>query len=128
MENHRESEVESELAQELLALIPSKRDKRWRCPVELRSRVVTYARSCRDKGEAVADIAVRLGLIESTLARWLRRAENETSPGFRSVSIVPSDSGSFPETSPHLTLITPQGYRVEGLDLASAAELLRSLG
>ena len=133
MEELRESEVEAGLAQELVALIPSKRDKRWRCPVELRSRVVAYARSCREKGEPVADIAIRLGLVESTLARWLRREKQSpnaalTSAGFRSVSIVPTGSGSFPESSPHLTLVTPQGFRVEGLDLASAAHLLRSLG
>ena len=86
-------QILSELTcEELVALIPSKRDKRWRCPVELRSRGVAYARSCREKGEPVADIAIRLGLVESTLARWLRREKQSpnaalTSPGFRSVSI-----------------------------------------
>ena len=47
---------------------------------------------CRETGEALAPISERLGLIESTLARWLRQREkkNEVLRGFRSVAIVPS--------------------------------------
>jgi hypothetical protein len=33
-----------------------------------------------------------------------------------------------PSSSSRLTLITPAGYRVRGLDVASAAALLRVLG
>jgi len=64
--------------------------KRWRCPARLKSRIVAYARQCREVGETLADIAVRLGLVESTLGRWIRRERaEETAVGFRSVSIVP---------------------------------------
>jgi len=64
--------------------------KRWRYPARLKFRIVAYARQCREGGETLADIAVRLGLVESTLGRWMRRERaEETAVGFCSVSIVP---------------------------------------
>jgi len=64
--------------------------KRWRCPARLKFRIVAYARQCREGGETLVDIAVRLGLVESTLGRWIRRERaKETAVGFRAVSIVP---------------------------------------
>ena len=103
--------------------------KRWRCPAELRFRVVAYARQCRERGEPVSDIAIRLGLVESTLARWLRRGRaEEATAGFRPVAIVPVGGVSGADQVAALTLVTPGGCRVEGLDVESAAYLLRVLG
>jgi len=97
----------------------------------LKSRIVVYARQCREGGETLADIAFRLGLVESTLGRWMRRERaEETAVGFRSVSIVPvapAPRGGAGQAT-ELTLETPGGYRVEGLDAESAAYLLRVLG
>lgn len=75
------------------------------------------------------DIAVRLGLVESTLTRWFRTEKAQSEPGFRSVSIVRRDGE---ETTAHplasqLSLLTPQGFRVEGLDAQTLAYLLRVL-
>ena len=106
-----------------------RRSKKWRCPPELQSRVVSYAKVCRDRGEPYFDIAVRLGLVESTLTRWFRTEKAKDQPGFRSVSIVRRDEKE-PTAQPfasQLTLLTPQGYRVEGLDAQSLAYLLRIL-
>ena len=105
--------------------------KRWRCPAKLRLRIIAYARTCRERGEAVADIAGRLGLVESTLGRWLRRERaEERAAGFRPVSIVPvlPVPGEGCGEATGLTLVTPGGYRVEGLDVESAAYLLRVMG
>jgi len=103
--------------------------KRWRCPVGLRTKIVAHARQCRSDGETVADIAFRLGLVESTLGRWLRREyAKEAAVGFRPVSIVPVDSAPDGlSQSRGLTLVAPGGYRVEGLDPESVAYLLRVL-
>ena len=46
--------------------------KKWRCPTGLREEIVAYAVTCREAGEALAPVSERLGLVESTLARWLR--------------------------------------------------------
>jgi len=63
--------------------------KRWRCPARLRLRIVSHSRQCQEEGEPVADIAGRLGLVESTLGRWLRRERaEERAAGFQPVAIV----------------------------------------
>lgn len=103
--------------------------KRWRCPAKLRFRIVAYARQCRERGEPLADISARLGLVESTLGRWLRRERaEERVAGLRPVSIVPVAAGAGVGEGAELTLVTPGGCRVEGLNLESAAYLLRVLG
>lgn len=105
------------------------RSKKWRCPPELQSKIVSYAQVCRDRGEPYFDIAVRLGLVESTLTRWFRTEKAKEQPGFRSVSIV-RRAGDEPTEQPvasHFRLLTPQGYRVEGLDAQTLAYLLRVL-
>ncbi len=92
-------------------------------------RMVSYARVCRERGEPLGRLN-RLGLVESTLARWLRADRKELAAGFRSVSIVTSDAhdqhgGGV--TGP-LRLTTPAGYRVDGLDAQTLAFLLRVVG
>ncbi|RLE35395.1 MAG: hypothetical protein DRJ61_03380 [Acidobacteria bacterium] len=118
-----------QLSQELGEIRTSRRSKRWRCPPELQSRVVSYAKVCRERGEPYFDIAVRLGLVESTLTRWFRTERAKEQPGFRSVSIVRRDveETTAQPIASRLRLLTPQGYRVEGLDAQTLAYLLRVL-
>ena len=117
------------LSREIAAELESKPGKRWRCPVPLRSRVVSYARVCRERGEPLLDISNRLGLVESTLARWLRADRKELAAGFRSVSIVASDEPHQPGiVGGPLRLTTPAGYSVDGLDAQTLAYLLRVIG
>ena len=103
--------------------------KKWRCPSDLREEIVGYAVICRETGEALAPISERLGLIESTLARWLRQREkkDEVVRGFRSVAIVPSGEIQRSTCEGQLRLITPDGHVIEGLDLESAAYLLKAI-
>jgi hypothetical protein len=89
---------------------------------------VSYALVCRERGEPVGDISRRLGLVESTLARWLRADRKEIEAGFRSVSIVAADERGHGQGSGSLRLITPRGYSVEGLDAQTLAFLLRVVG
>jgi transposase-like protein len=93
---------------------------------------VSYARVCRDRGQTLGDISRRLGLVESTLARWLRAAKVEATdlaPAFRSVSLAGDEVAAYRgEVEPSLRLVTPRGYRVEGLDVATLAYLLQVVG
>jgi len=118
-----------QLSQELGEIRTSRRSKRWRCPPDMQSRVVSYTKVCRDRGEPYFDIAVRLGLVESTLTRWFRTERAKEQPGFRSVSIVRRDveETTAQPIASRLRLLTPQGYRVEGLDAQTLAYLLRVL-
>ena len=102
--------------------------KKWRCPFDLRDEIVAYAMACREKGEALAPISERLGLVESTLARWLRQRQGKGARrGFRSVAIVPSEEPRCSTVGPQLRLITADGHIIEGLDLESAAYLLQAI-
>ena len=120
------------LAAAIAEELRSGRSKKWRCPLELRSRILVYAGICREGGEPVGDIAARLGLVESTLARWLRRERVLSRPSFRPVAIVPQvdgyQLGRLRVGSTGLRLITPRGYTVEGLDLEALASLLEVVG
>ncbi|MGB5163611.1 MAG: hypothetical protein WBQ27_21080 [Thermoanaerobaculia bacterium] len=75
------------------------------------------------------DISSRLGLVESTLARWLRADSKELAAGFRPVSIVAAEERHQGEmVTGALRLTTPAGYRVDGLDAQTLAFLLRVVG
>ena len=107
--------------------------KKWRCPRDLRTRIVAYAVACREDGETLGAVSARLGLVESTLARWLRRRKKRArvdsgrEPGFRSVAIVPCDEVQRSAGLHELRLITADGHIVEGLDLQGAAYLLKAI-
>ncbi len=91
---------------------------RWRCPQSLRSEVIAFAREQQAAGESVSKIAHDVGLSESGLSRWLRQAEG----GFREVRVRAES-----RPSADLVLVTPRGFRLEGLDAGLALRLLREL-
>jgi len=124
------NEVCEQLKREIDGELEIRPGKRWRCPVPLRSRIVSYSRVCRERGESLLDISNRLGLVESTLARWLRadRKALALAPGFRTVSVAAGDEHFQDETVDALRLTTPAGYVVEGLDAQTLAFLLRVVG
>ncbi len=93
---------------------------RWRCPESLRSEIVSYARERQTLGDGIGSIAADVGLSESCLGRWLRAP----SGGFRRVRISQPTTES---ASGDLVLVTPRGFRVEGLSLPSALRLLLEL-
>jgi len=129
MENRSLDGLCEQLTREIAAELESRPGKRWRCPAGLRSRIVSYAKVCRERGEPLLDISNRLGLVESTLARWLRADRKELAAGFRSVSIVASEEHHQPEVAGGpIRLMTPAGYTVDGLDAQTLAFLLRVVG
>ena len=91
---------------------------RWRCPTPLRERVVEHARERRRQGVPLRQTAKALGLSDSGLLKWVRVADGR----LRRVRVVEPAGGST-----DLALVTPSGYRLEGLDAATAAEVLRRL-
>jgi len=117
-----------QLVRDLGEVLPERRTKRWRCPGELKSRVVAYAKLCREGGEPIEEIAMRLGLVGATLARWLRWDRGEARAGFRAVSIVAAEDGVERAVDHGLRLVSPRGYCVEGLDAQTLAYLLRVVG
>lgn len=86
----------------------------------LRHEVVGAAGEAKAGGLAVGTIARQLGVRPRTLHRWLGAGEGEGR--FRLVRLrrVKDADG--------VAIVSPAGFRVEGLDLGAAATLLRLLG
>jgi hypothetical protein len=74
------------------------------------------------RGKPLSQVASELGVSELSLQRWIEQGEPAR---FRPVEIE-AESGRA--SAGGLVLITPRGYRVEGLEAESLASLLRVLG
>ncbi len=96
--------------------------ERWRTPAPLREEITSWAQGLQSSGYAVSRIAREIGLSDSALRRWLEPGEEET--GFRPVRLGSSGKGTRREK---LTLISPDGYRLEGLSLSDAIDVFRRL-
>lgn len=94
-----------------------------RYPESLRRAVARACEQCLDNGDSVSRVAGVLGLTAVTLSRW--REEFAEEGGFRPVELVAATAGSSGCGS--ITLVSPSGYRVEGLTASEAAELLVGL-
>jgi len=92
---------------------------------EQRAFATGYARAGLAQGRSMVASATDLGISEPTLRAWMVAAAPSPGAGLRRVVVAPA---AEPSSSSRLTLITPAGYRVRGLDVASAAALLRVLG
>jgi len=97
-----------------------------RYPLSLQRRVVADTRRCQAEGKSLWVIARELGLGQETLRGWMGR---QPEPGFRRVAVAAAVSAVSPAKKPDsaLVLVTPKGYRVEGLDQENLAALLRCL-
>lgn len=119
------SEQCAALRREIEALGP--RDASRRFPEELKQKIMQRARGALEEGVAPSEVAELLGVPWETLSRWLgRRAPPKvaTSKMMRAVSVVER----APNVPTGALLRSPNGYVVEGLDVATLIDLLRQLG
>ena len=96
-----------------------------RYPEELHQEAVSYTKARQQRGDSLLAISRDLGVKPVTLSRWLQQTRD---PAFRRVEIVTSGRptpGSGAATG--VTVTTPSGIRIEGLDLESLIALLRRL-
>ena len=103
---------------------------------EQRAFATAYVQAGLAQGRSLTASAEALGVSEPTLRLWRRQAAAAAGPStLQAAAAGPSTSlrrvvvspTIEPARSSRLTLITPGGYRVRGLDVASAAALLRVL-
>jgi transposase-like protein len=129
MDDERITEQGQHLSEELAEQRQRAGRQRWRCPVDLRARIVAYAVTCSADGESHRRIAERLGMTQRTLSRWIRRWR-QTGAGLRAVAIVPAEHRHTvpPASRGPVRLLTPQGFVVEGLDPDLLVSLLQVLG
>lgn len=90
----------------------------------VRERALAYWQQQRQRGVGTQRVAADLGVAQWSLHRWIRAAASTTA--FHPVTVVPSAVASA--VGPTVTIrITAEGPHIEGLDLESAARLLRLL-
>jgi hypothetical protein len=90
-----------------------------RYPVKLRAEVAALARDA----PRLAQLATALGLPPGTITRWERRAPRRA---LRRITIGPEPIAKLPPSAPSgAVVVTPQGWRVEGLDVATLLRVLQ---
>lgn len=77
--------------------------------------------SQRAEGHAVSELAAELGIAPATALRWSNGA-----PGKR--AMVPVRVISAPPSARMVSVVSPAGFRIDGVTLPEAAALLRELG
>lgn len=106
-----------DLRASLAALPTSGRGRRY--TPELRDQVIAAVRSARDAGQTWDAVAAELGVPAITLKRWVVPVAVARDVKMRPVRVVAETAS--------LTLLTASGHRITGLDIGTAAELLRRL-
>ena len=96
-----------------------------RLPPQLRDRIITAARQARSAGKSMNAIAALVGVSSQSIMRWLRPAGSPTGPRLVPVRLAAARP-SGPDAST-LTLISPTGWKIFGLDVSQAAALLRAV-
>jgi len=93
-----------------------------RIPAALRRAIAVYARDERAGGASCGAIAERLGVCAESIRRWaFTEPVRDGRGGLVPVHVVAETAGTT------LTVWSPSGYRVDGLSVGAAAELLRRL-
>ena len=97
-------------------------------PQELHAEVERYAALQRRAGASWRTIAGSVGVSASALQRWgARERSSAVRAGLRRVRVRREWVPSQTVASAMLVLISPSGFRVEGLGVAQALEMLREL-
>jgi hypothetical protein len=93
--------------------------RRGRCVApELKARARAWIAEQRARGRRVADIAAELGVAPGTVHRWSEGGVRAIVP----VRVVPDEAPSV------VAIVSPSGFRIEGIALADAVRVLRELG
>ncbi|MFG0242531.1 MAG: hypothetical protein ACF8R9_07105 [Phycisphaerales bacterium JB054] len=99
------------------------RGKRY--PVELKAQLVAYATQRRAAGAAFATISEELGLGHETVRRWCTKTECGSALSSAPTKFVPVEVVAEERSS--LAIVSPSGFRLEGLDMTEAVAALRAL-
>jgi hypothetical protein len=99
-----------------------RRGKTTAIPDEVREVLVAYAQTQRERGKSWAVIAEALGVSSSGLIRWSRRRTR--CAGALPVQLRVEE----PSDRTTVALVSPAGYRIEGLGASEALAALRELG
>ena len=94
---------------------------------EVRDAGLEYTLASQAAGETWKAAASRVPISTTTLSKWVRRSERR--PGGEALQLVPVELSdpSPARSSSHPVLVSPAGYRLEGLCVTDAVSALRAL-
>jgi len=102
------------------------RNPRAAYPREIREQVVEYARRGRAQGRSWRELAEAVGMGTASLHHWV----NDNGKAKGQATLVPvavsADQGRK-QSDRSVVVISPSGFRLEGLSFTEAADLLRML-
>jgi hypothetical protein len=87
-------------------------------PPELKARARLWIAERRSQGRTVAELAGELGVAAGTILRWSEGGVRALVP----VRVVPDRAPTA------ISVVSPSGFRIDGLTLADAVRVLRELG
>jgi hypothetical protein len=93
-----------------------------RFPEDLKQRLVAAMLELREEGFGWLAIGDALGITGETARRWHGGIERRREP-----RMVPVEVEADDDETEGVVLVSPSGYRLEGLTVDEAAELLRAL-
>ena len=88
-------------------------------PRDLKVRASAWLAERRAAGATVAELATELGLASGTVLRWSARPSR---------ALVPVEIVAEPIAASSMSIVSPSGFRIEGLSFAEAVALLKALG
>jgi len=108
------------------------RGRTARVPQRARRAVLAYVEAARDEGLPWWRIAREVGLSETALRRWREENGGGDHVALLPVEVITEEEAVAVATPARrdglVTLITPRGYRVEGLGVDELAALLARVG
>ena len=117
-------DMREELKSEVAKLGPRGRGKPY--PKGLLEKILSYTVARRRQGAKLVEVAAELGLHDQALSRWL--GEKRASKRFDRVDVVAAAPVAAPSAPSPIVVYGARGVRIEGLELAAVAELIRRVG
>ena len=100
-------------------------------PFTLRLRAGAWIETQIAEGISLREAGRRIGIDDGTAQRWLRTAQvvasRRPSTALKPVESIGEETAAS-AAERVVTVVSPAGFRVDGLTLAEAAELMRALG
>jgi len=104
------------------------RGRGYKYPKQIREQVQAFVTERRGMGVSWDEISAEVGVNPATLVRWCDGnggGVEKTPAAFKAVSV--RDDAAYSATD-GLVLVSPLGYRVEGLGVESVVAVMRALG
>ena len=89
-------------------------------PEPLRERATRWAQQRLATGVTIAAVAASLGIGRDTLRRWVAPATT--------TALVPVEIVDAPRAAAEVSVVSPSGFRISGLTIDEAIEVLQRLG